>query len=136
MTKGDEKGKPLTDTAEHMANATLDWYANPKLMLFLNANYSGERTGGTYTLNGVSHEFKYKKSLLFHLGGSLKLSENVTFNARVNNLLDKDFSKYKVIYNDANSNGSYADSGDITYLNDYNVIQKARSYWASVNVKF
>lgn len=136
ITKGDEKGKPLTDTAEHMANATLDWYANPKLMLFLNANYSGERTGGTYTLNGVSHEFKYKKSLLFHLGGSLKLSENVTFNARVNNLLDKDFSKYKVIYNDANSNGSYADSGDITYLNDYNVIQKARSYWASVNVKF
>jgi outer membrane receptor for ferrienterochelin and colicins len=140
ITKGEEKGKPLTDTAEHMANATLDWYATPKLTLFLNANYSSERTGGEYTLGSgataVTSEYKYKAFTLLHLGASYKLTENLTINGRVNNLLDEDFSKYKVRFLDANNDGDYNDSNEIAYINDYNTIHKARSYWVSVTASF
>jgi len=48
-----------------------------------------------------------KAYTLFHLGGSFRASENLTFNAAIYNLLDKDFVDGKAYstYSSPNANG-------------------------------
>ena len=65
---------------------------------------------------------------ILHLGGRWKASELVTLNARVNNLLDRNFVSHTcdlVVTQDA-----------FNCLNDYAVVDKRRSLWLSVNVDF
>ncbi len=50
-----------------------------------------------------------------HLGGSYKINDMFTVNARVNNLFDEDFTTYKTTFT-ADANGDYTPS----YRDDYN----------------
>ena len=68
---------------------------------------------------------------MFHLGASYELAEWVTVNARINNLLDRDFTSFQTVWTQA-GDGSYSPS----YLDDYNNKDKARNLWLSVNWRF
>ena len=125
---GQEKGLPLGNTAKHMANATLDWRATDAFNVFLTTEYRADRFD---QVNATTNEALYfEDSTVFHLGGSYKINDMFTINARVNNLLDEDFTSYKTTFTE--ENGSYIPS----YRDDYNNKYKSRSYWLSLNTKF
>lgn len=126
---GASQGRPLTNSARHMANATLDWQATGRLSAQLSAQVSSKRYRGVDTLSG-EHLF-YRDYKVVNLGGQYRFNEHVTLSVRVNNLLDEDFTSYSV---------DFADDGDGTwtpsYTDHYNNKDKARSYWVSVNARF
>ena len=85
----------------------------------------------------MTNEALYYKSYgVLHLGASYKATDWLTVNARINNLLDRDFTTYQTTFNDLNSDGDYVDSGETVFVEDYNNKDKARSFWVSVNVSF
>lgn len=131
---GKNVGKPLTNTAEHMANATLDWMATDSINLFLQGELRSDRYRST--VNGEDRYFK--DYTMLHLGARWQVNESVAFNARINNLLDKDFTTYKTTFTDVDGDGQYSTStsGEVTYLDDYNVKDKARNFWLSTNIRF
>jgi len=140
VTKGPAKGRPLTgnptsasassaDTpAKHMANLTLDWQASQDLNMYVGVYAESDRVRG-WDANG-KHLPDYKAYQIFHLGGSYAVSEMLTLSARVNNLLDRDFSDYEVDWE--NNAGTW----EATKLNDYKVIDKSRNFWISANMRF
>lgn len=137
---GANKGKPLGNSARHMANATLDWQALPDFNVFLTAEARTKRYRGTHAITG--EELYYKDYSVFHLGASYKARKDITFNARINNLLDRDFTTYKAEFRDLNGDGDYLDTNvggsgrnETLFFDDYNNKDKARSYWGSVNVR-
>src|SRR5690606_19231086 len=127
---GNNKGLPLVNTPEHMANATLSWDATSKLNLSLITEARDELFRGTATTTGPQPEtveLYYKSYVLNHLGASYKFDESLSFNARVNNVFDKDVST-RLCEPDG--------SGSWTCSNDYNVAEAGRSYWLSANYRF
>lgn len=126
---GVNKGQPYGNAAKHMANATLDWRATDAINMFLTTEYRGDRFRQMDTT--TNQAIYYKDSTVFHLGGSYKINDIFTLNARINNLLDEDFTSYK-------TNFVKEDDGNYTpnYLDDYNNKYKSRSYWLSLNTKF
>ncbi|GLU40712.1 TonB-dependent receptor [Pseudomonas sp. NBRC 100443] len=96
---GDDKGAPLTNTPRHMANLRLDWQASERLKLWLKGEYHGERarfTARYANLNATNQAIADQLGDLdayqvFHLGGSFKATRNLTLNATLYNLFDKDF---------------------------------------------
>ncbi len=126
---GARKGQPLNDTAKHMANATLDWRATDAFNLFLTTEFRGDRFDGVDA--NTKQDLYFKDSTLLHLGGSYRINDIFTVNARVNNLLDEDFTSYKTSFTE-DGNGGYTPS----YRDDYNNKYKSRSYWFSINTKF
>lgn len=131
---GPAKGQPLNKTAEHMANATLDWQATDSFNVFLQAELSIDRFNQWDTAN--NRPIHYRDYEVYNLGARLQLTDNITVNALVANLLDEDFTTYKTIFNDLNGDGDYADRNEITHYDDYLVKDKARSYWLGLNVSF
>ena len=132
---GAEKGLPLGDSARHMANATFDWKLTERLSLFVSSETRSKRFEGVQASTG--RPLYYKDYTVMHLGGSFAINEFVTLNARINNLLDRDFTTYTTEFNDLNGDGVFEDGGDeVVYRDDYNNKDKARSVWMSVNVRF
>lgn len=138
---GANKGKPLGNSAKHMVNATLDWQALPDFNVFLTAEARTKRYRGVHAITG--EDLYYKNYSVFHLGASYKASKAVTFNARINNLLDRDFTTYKAEFRDLNGDGDYLDTNvggsgrnETLFFDDYNNKDKARSLWVSVNARF
>lgn len=84
-----------------------------------------KRYRGTHTLTG--DELYYKDYEILHLGASYRLFNNVTFNARVNNLLDKDFTTYRTEFRDLNGDSNYLDTNEVVFFDDYNNKDAARS---------
>lgn len=126
---GANKGRPLNNTAEHMMNATLDWGVTQRLNLFLTMQAESDRYRGW---DSDADKARYYKSYeVLHLGTSFKLSDAVTINARINNLLDEDFTSYQTSFTD-NNDGTYS----ATFTDDYNNKDKARNFWVGVNVVF
>ncbi|WP_427790823.1 TonB-dependent receptor domain-containing protein [Brevundimonas diminuta] len=126
---GANKGLPLTNLAKHMANATLDWRITDRLNTQLTMEARSDRYRG---VNTVTREHLYYKSYeVLHLGAQYRVNDHITINARINNLLDQDFTSYQT---------SFADNGDGTWTpsfqDDYNNKDKARSYWISINARF
>ncbi|HKM37124.1 MAG TPA: TonB-dependent receptor [Thiopseudomonas sp.] len=141
---GKDKGAQLTNTARHLANASLNWEANDRLNLWLNTEYRGKRSRFTskydnldatekniYTTLGS----KTKAYTLFHLGGSYQATETLAFNATVYNVLNKDFVKGR----------SYlTDKGELAYGTDYShsgksttgSIEEGRRLWMSATYQF
>ena len=111
-----------------MANITLDWDVFEKLNLFLTAEVRSDRYEGWDA--EAEEELFYKSYNVLHLGASFKASDTVTFNARVNNLLDEDFTAYSTTF--IEDNGVYTPS----YRDRYNNKDKARNFWVGVNVRF
>lgn len=138
---GANKGQPLGNSAKHMANLTLNWQASEVLDVFLTSEYRTKRFRSWDTI--ADKALYYKGYNVFHLGASYQASESVTFNARINNLFDQDFTSYDLAFSecddtsancvvDANGANGYA----ATYLDDYNNKDKARNLWLGVNVRF
>lgn len=86
---GAAAGQPLTDTPEHMLNGNLRWVANERLNLWLRGEYRSSRYRGASDAQTALGD--YKAYSLFHLGGAYKIDQNLTLNAVVYNLFDKDF---------------------------------------------
>lgn len=154
---GDNKGEPLTNTPEHLANAKLNWQTTDRLNLWLKSEYRGERARFTSKYENLADNGRYstnqsiydtlgkntKAYTLFHLGGSYRASENLTLNAAIYNLLDKDFVDGK-----AYSTYSYAGNGALTtgtaYGTDFShstagttgVMEEGRRLWLSANFTF
>jgi outer membrane receptor for ferrienterochelin and colicins len=126
---GPSKGLPLGNSARHMANATLDWQATDSFSAFLSAEIRSKRYRGIDANTG--DELYWKDYEVLHLGVSYKISQWATINARINNLLDRDFTSYQY---------SFIDDGDGSYTlsaqDDYNNKDKARNVWVSLNLSF
>lgn len=130
---GKQQGQPLTDTPKHMLNATLNWQATELFNTWLSGEYRSkrfrdrERAQGAATYDELGD---FKAYTLFNLGGSYQASDNVTLNATVYNLLDKDFIDYQP-YSYLN-NGSLVNNNGNTYAN----IEEGRRLWLSANIQF
>lgn len=125
-------GLPLVNTPEHMANATLDWQVAQQLRLSLVSEYRGKRF--RYIANaagpgeGDALSDYYKAYGLLHLGAHYQASESLSFNARINNLLDDNLSSRSCAIND--------ELNGYSCTADYNTTEKARSFWLSASVTF
>ncbi|MEZ5486841.1 MAG: TonB-dependent receptor [Steroidobacteraceae bacterium] len=129
QTSGVNAGRPLTNMAEHMANATLDWAVTPDFSTQLVWEARSDRFRGSVDASGKL--LYYKGYDVLHLGAQYRFNHWLSANLRVNNLLDKDFTSFETNFTQ-NPDGSYTAS----YLDDYNNKDKARNYWLSVNVAF
>ncbi len=135
---GANKGKPIPGTtpAKHMLNLTLDWKANARTNLFLTAEARADRYRDTINILGPggavvgTQDRFYKDYEILHFGGSFKASDTLTFNGRINNLLDKDF---------LSRSGCTLNAAQDAYelcMDDYNVKDRARSYWLGATMRF
>lgn len=138
---GANKGRPLGNSAKHMANATLDWQALDRLNVFLTVESRSRRYRGEHVL--TDEALYYKDYEVLHLGASYQVNDHITINARINNLLDKDFTTYRTEFRDLNGDGDYLDTNvggsgrnEALFYDDYNNKDAARSFWLSVNVNF
>mgnify|MGYP001544435175 CR=1 FL=1 len=125
---GASAGQPLTQSAKHMANATIDWEPLDGLSTQLSAEHRSRRYRGVAT-NG-DHLY-YNSYTVLNLGAQYRLNDHLTISGRVNNLLNRDFRGYDVDFGNP-VNGAYTP----TYIDHYNNKDKARSYWVSVNARF
>ncbi|MGI9375647.1 MAG: TonB-dependent receptor domain-containing protein [Tsuneonella suprasediminis] len=126
---GANEGLPLTNSAKHMANATLAWEITDGLSAQLMGELRSRRYRGVDTLTGK--QLYYKSYKVLHLGAQYRINEHVTLSGRVNNLLNQDFTSYQTDFV-SDGNGGWEPS----YQDDYNNKDKARSYWVSVNARF
>ncbi|WP_423177687.1 MULTISPECIES: TonB-dependent receptor domain-containing protein [unclassified Stenotrophomonas] len=130
QTSGAQKGLPISGTtpAKHMANASLNWQVNEALSLSLIGEGRYDRYRDTLLdANGASHTRYYEDYTIFHLGGSWKATPWLTVNARVNNLLDKDFVSQSCLL---------ISQSEFNCVDDYATKDQRRSYWISLNAKF
>lgn len=132
VKSGRDAGLPLVSTPEHMLNATLNWQLLDVLSLQLISEVRGERFRGTANISGPTgpetiKQF-YKAYELFHLGARYQYSEQLSFSARINNLLDDDLSSRTCLL--AETEDTYSCTAD------YNTTEKARSLWVSLSYRF
>jgi outer membrane receptor for ferrienterochelin and colicins len=138
---GADRGAPLTNTPMHMAFARLNWQATDRIDLWFKAEYRGERSRFLQRTANISDADNkllaeqvgdLKAYEVFHLGGSLRASDNLTFNATIYNLFDKDFTT-GTYYNDGqNWTSDYAQIGRSTD----GTIEEGRRLWLSANFTF
>lgn len=121
---GADIGKPLTDVARHMANATLDWRVTDRFGMQL----IGELRHRRYD---SSNDRYYKDYDVLHLAAQYRFTDDIALAARINNLLDEDFTSYETTFTE-DGLGGYT----LTYLDDYNNKDKARNLWVSLHVGF
>ncbi len=126
---GNEIGLPLTQSAKHMLNATLDWTITEKLSMQLQGEMRSRRYRGSVDDDGNPRY--YEPYEVLHLGMQYRISDKLRVAARVNNLLDQDFTSFQTVFTD-NGDGTYTPS----YLDDYNNKDKARNFWLSLNASF
>lgn len=140
---GIDAGAPVTNQARHIANAKLYWEPSERFNFFLRGEYYGDRDRFTNLFDNLSAANQaivnglgpLKAYHQFHLGGSYRASDHLTFNATVYNLLDKDFleGSHYTTHTGATAWGShYAQIGAGTV----GTIQEGRRLWLSVNVDF
>ncbi|WP_341643482.1 TonB-dependent receptor domain-containing protein [Thauera sp. SDU_THAU2] len=139
---GRKNGK-LSDTAKHIANAQLRWETTDKLSLWARGEYRGKSRRFDGDPSGFSgntlREYQALGDLkgysLFHVGGSYKLASNVTVNANIFNLFDKDFTKYKTW---TNVNGIEQLGSDYytTSASTRGTVTAGRTLWISANIDF
>ena len=122
-------GLPLTEAAKHMFNATLDWSATDALNVQLVGEARSRRYRGSQDADGVPQYYKGYEVL--HLAAQYRITDTITLAARINNLLDQDFTSFRTTFEDDGA-GGYA----LTYLDDYNNKDKARNLWLSLNIRF
>ncbi len=124
---GAAAGQPLTNTPEHMLNAALEWQASEGFRLFLRSQYRSSRYRGA----GLAQDQlgDYKPYTVHHFGGSWRISEQVSLNAALYNLFDKNFIDYVPYV-------SNLGTGAISYANTHINSEDGRRLWVSLNVDF
>lgn len=125
---GVDIGLPLTNTAKHMANAFLEWSVTDRFSTQLVGEARSERYRGKDADNTPLY---YKPYTVLHLAAQYRLNDTVRVAARINNLLDKDFTSFQTSFVQ-NPDGSYTP----TYSDDYNNKDKSRNLWLSVHMAF
>lgn len=137
---GSQKGQPLTNSAEHMANVTLDWAAMEKLRVYLTSELRSDRFRG---MDDNDRPLYYKNYKVLHLGASYEVTARFSVYGRINNLLDENFTTYSVAYDDINGNGTYeyvtgrgATDNEVLFTDDYNNKDKRRNLWLGMNLTF
>ena len=141
IEKGVKNGQ-LANTAKHIASLQLDWKPAQDWSLWLRGEYRGKspRFSGSYDKLSAGNKAIYdavgdiKGYGLLHLGGTYRVSKNVSLNANIFNLLNKDFRKYSLV----NVNGVP------TWVNSYfqggasvaGTTLPGRTLWISANVSF
>ena len=144
IKKNGRKDGPLSDTAKHMANATLRWDASERFSVWLQGEYRGKSrrfdgdpsgyTGDTRTAYEALGDLE--DYTVFNLGGQYRASKNVTLNATVYNLFDKDFLKCKGWTNssgDVNCGSPYTQTAQST---KGTIPYAGRALWLSANIAF
>ncbi|MDF3932816.1 TonB-dependent receptor domain-containing protein [Pseudomonas citronellolis] len=140
---GKDKGAPLTNTPRHVANARLDWQANERLKLWLKGEYRGERarfTSRYANLTAANQAIADQVGdldayQLFHLGGSFKATRNLTLNATLYNLFDKDFldgTYYTAVDGSTGWASDYTQIGSSTS----GTLEEGRRLWMSAVLEF
>ncbi|MDR0407349.1 MAG: TonB-dependent receptor [Campylobacteraceae bacterium] len=128
QTSGKEKGRPLTSSAKHKGNVMLDWAVTQALSTNLALEIEDKRYRGVDANGDLLY---YKGYEVLNLGASYKANENIVFHARINNLLDKDFTSYKTVFT-PNGSGGY----NASFTDDYNLKAKSRNFWLGVTGYF
>lgn len=126
---GNDIGLPLTNSARHMANATIDWEVTDWLSAQLSGEHRSRRYRGVDAVTG--DQLFYKTYTVLNAGAQFRINDHLTIAGRVNNLLDEDFTSYQTNFLD-NGDGTFTAS----FVDDYNNKDKARSYWVSLNARF
>ena len=144
------KGDPLVSVPKHMFNARVDWQATPRLGTFLSAeyrskafrprNYHEPQTGGN-SQGQVESGWRdsrivlgdFRGYTLFNLGASYRLTDRVSLNGVIYNLLDKDFNRYTSYTRCANGGCTSSAEG---FSNRYNNILEPRRLFVSLNAEF
>ncbi|MGG2395839.1 TonB-dependent receptor domain-containing protein [Pseudomonas sp. SH1-B] len=140
---GENKGEPLTNTPEHMAHARISWTANDRLTLWFKGEYRGERarftdryenlTAANQALLDAAGDLKAYE--VFHLGGSFKASENLTLNATIYNLFDKDFTSGSYYTTNTGTQGWASDYTQIAQSTS-GTLEEGRRLWVSAIFEF
>ncbi|EIX4510766.1 TonB-dependent receptor [Escherichia coli] len=140
---GDNKGAPLSYTPEHMANMKLSWEMTDSLSSWLGARYRGKTprfTQNYASLSAVQKEVYDEKGgylkawTVFDLGITWKVTNSLTLNSSVNNILNKDFSDVRLYTSGKNS--LYAGDYFQTASSTTGYIIPERNYWISLNYNF
>ena len=136
------KNGQLANTAKHIASVQLDWTPASQWRLWARGEYRGKspRFSGSYDNLSAANKAVFdavgdiKGYALFHLGGSYQVNKNLSINANIFNLFDKDFRKYSQVNV----------AGTPTWVNSYfqggssvsGVTQAGRTFWITANMKF
>lgn len=145
VTEGGKKNGQLSNTPEHMANATLRWTLNEQANLWLRGQYrsdSNRFSGAVSELSAANRKIydavgDLKGYTLFELGGSYKVSETLSLNASVSNLLDKDFTEYASYDSDNDGiNDAYASKYFQSSSSVAGTTLPGRTFWLSANLSF
>lgn len=137
IEQGQVVGK-LSDTAKHVASATLNWTPNSQWSAWLQAEYRGksrrfDNAPGHMTASEAA-EYAAVGDLkgygLLHLGASYKLNKNVTLSGTIHNLLDKDFQQY------TNANGTWYSNYFKGGRSVKGSASDGRTLWLKANVQF
>lgn len=137
---GPQEGQPLTNTAEHMANASLNWSILSNVTMTLQAELRSDRYR---SWDSVLDKPRYYQNYdLYHLGLNWEITDNITLYGRVNNLLDEDFTSYTTEFVDLDGDGIYTlETGrgavsEVIFTDDYNIKDAGRNYWLSLQMSF
>ena len=142
VIEGGRKNGQLANTAKHIASAQLDWTPSSQWRLWARGEYRSKspRFSGSYDNLSNANKAVFdavgdiKGYALFHLGGSYQVNKNLSINANIFNLFDKDFRKYQQV----------SVNGTPTWVNSYfqggssvsGVTQAGRTFWVTANMKF
>ena len=140
---GESKGQPLTNTPDHMLNARLNWQATARLKTWLAYEYRSETLrflddrstlvdDDAAVYDQVGNELSAYS--LFHLGAAYRATQNLTLQATIYNLFDKDFLRSE----------SYIGSNGLDYVSEYShstrstagYVPEGRRLWLSANLTF
>lgn len=143
LTTAAGKSGKLSDTAEHVANAQIRWDATEKLSMWVRGEYRGDSQrfdGETSALTGNNKlEYDAMGDLegysLFHLGAAYKVNKDLTINANVFNLFDKDFNKCTSYTNTA-GNEAVTCAYFKTTSGTKGTVSSGRTLWLSANYNF
>ena len=131
VQSGPNLGQPLYDTPRHMANGAIRWAAGDALNLWLRGEYRSSRfrSEDSATSRAKATWGDYRGYALFHLGGNVRVDENLRLGLTVYNLFNKDFVSYGAYVSNANT-------GAISYTSLYANNQEPRRLWLSANLDF
>lgn len=143
LEQAGQRDSKLSDTPEHMANATLRWDANERWSLWLQGEYRGksrrfdEHPSDLTGNNLAAYEAlgDLKAYTVFNLGGQYRASKNVTLNATIYNLFDKDFLECKV-YTTSTGDVCGSPYSHFTRSAKGSIPYAGRAFWLSANIAF
>lgn len=124
-------GNPsLTDTPEHILNASLKWQADDNIQLWARGEYRSERTRYLKSYENMTATEKsvyntlgdFKSYGLFHIGSNFNVNDNWDVGVALYNVFDKDFNDYEKV--------------GTGYYNRYSNTQEGRRVQLSTTFKF